>query len=80
MAPTAAALPTANNATGAAWVMLHPNPNTRAGTARIPPPAPVKPSTNPITTPNRLASNIRSSQSTLDTRVSHSRPLSIPFQ
>ncbi|MNF85660.1 hypothetical protein D3C81_2216420 [compost metagenome] len=61
MAPTAAALPTANNATGAAWVMVQPNPSTNAGTARIPPPAPVNPSNNPITTPKKLASNINHS-------------------
>ncbi|KWV89660.1 hypothetical protein PFLmoz3_00773 [Pseudomonas fluorescens] len=77
MAPTAAAAPTASNDTGAAWVMVKPSPSTSAGTPRMPPPAPVRPMTRPINTPNTLASSI---QSTLLRRVSHSRPLSMPFQ
>lgn len=50
-APSAAEHPTANNATGVAACGSQPIPKTKAGTARMPPPAPVKPSTRPTAAP-----------------------------
>src|SRR6185369_903926 len=37
---------------GVAWGTLRPRPNTRAGTARLPPPAPVRPRMTPIPAPS----------------------------
>lgn len=50
--PNVAAAQTASSATGAACGSVHPNPHIKSGTARIDPPAPVKPNTSPTATPS----------------------------
>ena len=53
-APTLAADMTANNAIGAACVMLRLRPKISSGMAKIDPPAPVRANTKPTNKPSKI--------------------------